>query len=613
MFEPEALAPIISTAGQRLNFLKKYRLSLSDNTVSLHYRALFFFLLLVLLMPVPCRSETDLSVIVVGVKGRLYDNVMARLRINRYGENSQLGEAEIRRLHRLAEADIQAALAPFGYYSVAVTSELNQTDAGWEAAYTIVVGKPISIGLLSVRIIGEGADLPELAEPESFFDLEVGSTLLQGAYEDGKRDLMRQARALGFLDAAYTVHEIRIDRSAYRAELELVMDTGPRYLFGEVTSSQQVISDSLLDRFMQFEQGDWFVPRQLQELQRDLYRTDYFSLVSVKADTENTDGVYVPVTIELEPLDKYNRYSLGVGYATDIRAHVRLEWTNRLLNQSGHSMNSSLLIGEQESHFIVNYRIPVADPRYNSLTSSVLWNRELWEDTVTSMYSGGVSFDYRTTKRFFGVSLEILNEDYRIGDTPGQSELLIPGVKGSWAIADSVINTENGLRTSVEIHGASEEFVSDTSFLKVRADGRLILSPLLNWRLITRGSVGYILVDSIDDLPPSQRFYAGGERSVRGYRYRTLGPEDDSGNVIGGTYLLTGSVELERRLTEILRAFVFYDVGNAVDDFSVDFAHGVGAGVGLALPFGQIRLEGAYPLREMGSAQYVFLSVGADL
>ena len=264
MFEPEALAPIISTAGQRLNFLKKYRISLSDNTVSLHYRALFFFLLLVLLMPVPCRSETDVSVIVVGVKGRLYDNVMARLRINRYAENSQLGEAEIRRLHRLAEADIQAALAPFGYYSVAVTSELNQTDAGWEAAYTIVVGEPISIGHLSVRIMGEGADLSELAEPESFFDLEVGSTLLQGEYEDGKRDLMRQARALGFLDAAYTVHEIRIDRSAYRAELELVMDTGPRYLFGEVTSSQQVISDSLLDRFMQFEQGDWFVPRQLQ-------------------------------------------------------------------------------------------------------------------------------------------------------------------------------------------------------------------------------------------------------------------------------------------------------------------------------------------------------------
>jgi translocation and assembly module TamA len=593
--------------------LKDYYTSSADNTVSLHYRARIFFLLLVLLIPAPCYSETDLNVILDGVRGRLHDNVMARLRINRYAETSQLGEAEIRRLHRLAEADIQAALAPFGYYSVMVTSELDQTETGWQAIYHVLPGEPISIAHLSIRVIGEGADLPELAKPETFLDMEVGSTLLQGAYEDGKRDLLRQARALGFLDAAYTVHEIRIDRTAYRAEIELVMDTGPRYLFGEITSSQQVISDDLLDRFMQFEQGDWFVHRQLQELQRDLYRTDYFSLVSVKADIENSDGVHVPVTIELEPLTAYNRYSFGVGYATDTRAHVRLEWTNRLLNQSGHSLNTSLLVGEQESHCVVNYRIPVADPRFNSLTGFVLWNRELWEDTVTSMYSGGLSYQYLVTKRFFGVSLEILKEDYRIGDTTGNSELLIPGIKGSWAIADSVINTENGLRTSVELHGASEELVSDTSFLRMQADGRLIISPLINWRLIGRGSVGYILVDSIDDLPPSQRFYAGGERSVRGYRYRTLGPEDASGNVIGGKYMLTGSVEFERRLSELWRAVGFYDVGNAMDDFSVDFAHGVGVGIGLALPFGQARLEVAYPLREMGNSQYVFLSVGADL
>lgn len=538
---------------------------------------------------------------------------MARLRINRFSENSELNETEIRRLHRLAESDIKAALAPFGYYSITVESELQKSDAGWQAIYHIIVGDPVILDSMSISIVGEGADLAELLNAERFFDLEKGSALRQAKYETGKRDLLRHTRALGFLDAVYTVHEIRIDRTAYLAEIELVLDTRQRYLFGEVSTDQQVISDELLARFVPFEQGDWFIPRELQELQRDLYRTDYFGQVLVKGDTNNTDGKYVPVSIELEPLDAYNRYSFGIGYATDTKAHLRFEWMNRLLNQSGHRLNTSFMVGEQESHCVVNYRIPVADPRFNTVAGSALWNRELWEDTVTNMYSGGLSYEYMTTKRFYGVSLEMLSEDYRIGDTTGESELLMPRVKGSWAFADSVINTENGMRTSVEVHGASEEFVSDASFLSIRADGRLIVTPISSWRLIGRGSLGYTLVDSIDDIPPSQRFYAGGERSVRGYRYRTLGPEDEDGNVIGGTYMLTGSIELEKSLSELWRVAAFYDTGNAMDDFTVDFAHGVGVGVGLALPFGQARLDLAYPLREMGNAQYVFITVGTDL
>ena len=580
------------------------------------YRVFFFFFLLLLIIPFPCLSEeteTVVTVVVEGVKGRLHDNVMARLRINRFSENSELSETEIRRLHRLAESDIKTSLAPFGYYSVRVESDLQNSGTGWQATYHIIVGDPIILESMSISIVGEGADLAELSNAERFFNLEIGAALLQANYETGKRDLLHHARALGFLDAVYTMHEIRIDRTAYLAEIELVLDTGQRYLFGEVSTDQQVISDELLARFVPFERGDSFIPRELQELQRDLYRTDFFGQVLVKGDTGNTDGQYVPVSIELEPLENYNLYSIGIGYATDTKAHVRFEWMNRLLNRSGHRLNTSFMVGEQESYCVVNYRIPVADPRFNTVAGSALWSRELWEDTVTSLYSGGLSYEYMTTKRFYGLSLEILSEDYRIGDTTGESELLMPRVQGSWAFADSVINTRHGLRTSVEVRGASEQFVSDASFLSMRADGRLIVTPLSSWRLIGRGSIGYTLVDSIDDIPPSQRFYAGGERSVRGYRYRTLGPEDEDGNVVGGTYMLTGSIELEKSLSDLLRVAAFYDTGNAMDDFTVDFAHGLGVGVGLALPFGQARLDLAYPLRDLGSAQYVFITVGTDL
>ncbi len=583
--------------------------------LSLRYRILILCFLFFLSVPCGGYGETDLTldVSVQGVTGKLYDNIMARLRINIFRKNSSLTETEIRRLHRLAKTDIQSALAPYGYYAATITSSLTGTDSGWQATYLVTPGEQVHITELSIELTGEGASLPALAEPQRLFDLQTGAPLNQVLYEDGKMALLREVRKLGFLDASFSVHEIRINRDTREAQIQLVLETGPRYLFGSVTSVQDIIHDELLQRFVPWEEGDYYIPREVLDLQRDLNRSDYFSSVIVQADTAHPDGLSVPVKIRLEPLQTYNRYSFGVGYATDTRAYVRVDWLNRLLNKRGHRANSSLLLGERESHLAVNYRIPVADPRYNTLRLSGLLNRELWEDTKTSSYSAGVGYEYLTPEYHLDISLETLNESYEIGTTKGKSELLMPGVLGSWAIADDLVNPANGLRASVSLVGASDYLLSDASFLKVRADGKIIVTPITDFRLIGRGAIGAILVDSIEDIPPTLRFYAGGQNSVRGYSYRSLGPQDSSGSVVGGRYLLTGSIELERRLSEFWRGAVFYDVGNAMDDVAVDLAHGVGVGVGVALPFGQARLELAYPLSDDGSVQYVSISIGADL
>ncbi|MEJ2057377.1 MAG: BamA/TamA family outer membrane protein, partial [Desulfofustis sp.] len=262
---------------------------------------------------------------------------------------------------------------------------------------------------------------------------------------------------------------------------------------------------------------------------------------------------------------------------------------------------------------VANYLVPVADPRYNSLAGTGMWSRESWEDTITESYTVGALFKYSTPEYYYGVSLEYLDESYRIGDTNGDSQLLMPGFKWTWALADDIVTTKHGLRASIEVTGAQEELFSDATFVKLRGEGKAIITPFEQFRVIGRGSVGTTLVDDIDSIPPSIRFYAGGQKSVRGYQYKTLGPTDSSGNVIGGKLLLTGGVELEKQFLENWRGVVFYDVGNAMNEIQVDLAHGVGVGLGFALPFGQARLELAYPLNDDGEPQYVYLSVGADL
>ena len=101
---------------------------------------------------------------------------MARLRINRFSQNSELSETEIRRLHRLAESDIKASLAPFGYYSISVESELQNSGTGWQAIYHVKVGDPVTLDSMSISIVGEGAELAELGDAEGFF---TGSAKVQ--------------------------------------------------------------------------------------------------------------------------------------------------------------------------------------------------------------------------------------------------------------------------------------------------------------------------------------------------------------------------------------------------------------------------------------------------
>jgi translocation and assembly module TamA len=136
-------------------------------------------------------------------------------------------------------------------------------------------------------------------------------------------------------------------------------------------------------------------------------------------------------------------------------------------------------------------------------------------------------------------------------------------------------------------------------------------------RIIARGDFGYTAVDLLhgefNDLPPSIRFFAGGDRSVRGYDYHVLGPTNAQNLVIGGKNLLVGSLEYEHRLLEKWSVATFYDVGNAFNDFSEPIKHSVGIGLRWQSPVGLIRVDVATALKEEGNPIRLHVMVGPDL
>ena len=296
-----------------------------------------------LFLPVqPAPAAVKVEVTVKGIEDPLYKNVLARLTINLQKDNERLHANAVRRLHRQADEEIRSALAPFGYYNPVIKGTLSKDkDGGWTVVYTIDQGPPVMVQEVSIELAGAGKNNQALIAAAADFPLKKGDILNQEIYEQGKKKLINKAFGEGFLDAALPKRALRVSIDNNSAEIHLVLDTGTRYLFGETTSAQEILHQDLLDRYLPYKAGDPYNPAKLFELQSILYQTDYFSRVAVRGQLDNAANHEVPVDIDLTAPERRNKYSLGLGYATDTGARGKIDWKNRLFNLLGHQASAS--------------------------------------------------------------------------------------------------------------------------------------------------------------------------------------------------------------------------------------------------------------------------------
>ena len=151
-------------------------------------------------------------------------------------------------------------------------------------------------------------------------------------------------------------------------------------------------------------------------------------------------------------------------------------------------------------------------------------------------------------------------------ETKNDAFLIIPGI--SYSTLPSYITGGKRRPYSVyaELRGSPATLGSDSSFLQFRSQVERIYPISDLWSARGRFELGTSWVDDFSELPASQRFFAGGDRSVRGFGLNELSPQDDEGNSIGGRHLVTGTLEVERALPRNFGLAVFSDFGNAFDD-----------------------------------------------
>jgi len=577
-------------------------------------------LLMALLMFCPtCLLAADqLQIIVQGVEGEALDNVRLALAVPPgMVREGRIDLPWLRLFEREAAGKVDSALQPFGYYNAKIHTSLETPEEGnYRLEVKIDPGPPVRVGSVAIDVLGAGSAEKSLNELAREFPLKTGDVLQQVKYEDAKSKLRAKAVEIGYLDAAFTTHEILITKEKNSADIRLVLDTGPQYFFGETGLTEDTgYPERFLRRFLAFKPGDVYTDAKIVETQFNFINSERFRQIFVIPEKEKTIDHRIPVFVRLKPAPR-RRVRVGAGYGTDTGPRVSGSYKDLNMFHLGHELLIELYIAQRLQGLAGAYTIPSSK---NIKSATGLQLNLQREDTVT--YETRFISAEVNRSRSFGpgilgtVYLRYLQEDYTIGGEDSSSRLIFPGIRFSVSRYDNLIRPTKGYRCALEARGTTEYLGSDTGFVQLLADANTIIPLPWRFSLVTRGAFGATaLEDTFANLPPSIRFFAGGDNSVRGYSYQSLGPRDSTGDVVGGKNLLVGSVELQRDIFDKWAVSAFFDTGNAFDSFSdIRLFSSVGIGIHYYTIVGALNLYGARQIGVDNPGYRVVFTVGFEL
>ena len=558
-------------------------------------------------------KDEEFNIDISGVSKAIEENIRANLTLK--PEESELEDkGKIAQYEERALLEITKAIQPYGYYSPNI--RINTEPQRKLINVSIDLGTPVRIRQISLAITGQGKNDPSLQDIKQAFEMRPGEIFDHMLYEQGKKALLSRAIQNGYLDALFSEHRVEVNIDTASCELFLTLDTKQRHYFGTVTFGETHLSDKLLKRYLPFQEGDVYSPEKVLTLQSRLGQSDYFSEVNVKAQTIPNSTV-VPVEVQLKDA-KPNLYVLGAGYGTDTGIRGKAAWTRRRLNSLGHRFHAEARVSEVYEKLEADYIIPGKYPATDNIALHGGYFKEEYTEKTSELYETGITQirDFNTWQR--KLALAYLHESYTayITNEPIQSKLILPSVTFIQTKRDSTSAPTRGRRIEINMRGSVDALFSDTSFFQAYLQCKWLHAFNDTVKALVRTDLGFTLPDDSERLPLSQRFFAGGDLSIRGYGYRSLPNEiDKDGNYVpvGGAYLGIASFELVKTIKKPFGVLAFVDAGNAFRTFDNEIAVGTGVGIEYQTRLGPLKFAIAKPLTKDSEAWRIHASFGPEI
>ncbi|UVK77207.1 MAG: translocation and assembly module subunit TamA [Sodalis sp. Fle] len=564
-----------------------------------------FLLSALLLMP---AAYASLRLQVEGLSGELHRNVRARLSTI----NTDEVNADVHFQTRVDNA-VREGLRSLGYYSPTIDFFFHPAiNSGCNVLITCVdPGKPVKIAGVSIILRGDACQDSDYQQMITRGKSLLGNMLNHGDYDKFKSSFFNLALLKGYFDASFRKSQLGVSLSRYQAFWDIDFDSGKRYRFGKVCFHGAQICEDYLQNLSKVHEGMPYSAEILAELNRRLESTNWFNSVVISPDfIHGKQSKILPLNVVVTPRIR-NSIEIGVGYATDVGVRVKTTWNKPCLNARGHSMETRLSLSALEQTADLSYKIPrLKDPseQYYLLQGGVK------HEDINGKQSDSTTLNVaRYWDLFSGwhraVNLRWNLDHFTQDNVTNATMLIYPGISinRTRQCGGLMPRWGDSQRYSVDVSNIS--WGSDVNFIILQAQNIWIRTLAEKHRLLARVNLGWIEANDFERVPPSLRFFAGGDRSIRGYKYKSLSPLDGTRKLTGASKLATSSLEYQYNATGKWWVAVFIDDGEAVNDIKQsNFKTGAGFGVRWQSVVGSIKLDFATPIadkREHGLQFYV--------
>ncbi|WHZ10579.1 MAG: Outer membrane component of TAM transport system [Burkholderiaceae bacterium] len=534
--------------------------------------------------------------------------------LRQYQALTDLDDNEARRLMALAERDARRLLATEGYFSPQVTLRREADPQGRPTmVIAITPGPATTVADVDIGFEGDIArDAGASAQRTAITDgwrLEPGRRFTQQRWSQAKTDALRALLAQRYPRGRIAASRADIDAAQARARLHVQLDSGPLFRLGAATVlGAHRYPAALAERLSWLEPGDAYDQKKLVDAQQRLAASGYYDSAYIAIDPEG-DPAAAPVTYTVTEA-KRHKLQFGVGYSTDSGPRLSLEHRDNTVFGTSWRSDTTLQIDP---------KTPLAQLELSSLPDADHWHtalfaRDMRQDdgalvtTSQTLRAGRMQAGPRYDRNVY--------LQYEHADVTGAASVVAPAALVGDGAAVSLNYAWTGryfdaLPMPTRGFGLSGEAGAGVTTIGprqpfVRLTGRWLgIVPVGDGgsRLALRSELGAVIGAWQARLPATALFRTGGDTTVRGYAYRSIGIPLGGDWVGPGRYLAVGSVEwqrpiLQQRYPGLLEHTLFIDVGgvaNHVSDLSANW--GVGTGVRLITPVGPMELDVAYGLQ----------------
>ncbi|MCC7218573.1 MAG: BamA/TamA family outer membrane protein [Burkholderiales bacterium] len=537
----------------------------------------------------------------------------------RWQDFADMTEDLFGRLVRDAVPQAREAAATHGFFDAKIDVAVDRATAPATVTLTVVPGEPTRIASVAIDVAGPARESPEgaaaIAKVTDAWLLPKGDVFRQQAWTSAKDLAVATLAANAYAAARLTASEARIDPAARTADLSVAIESGPPFFIGEIeVRGLSRYTPELVASFANVRTGDPYGEQALDEYVRRLLASGYFASVQTTIDPDPEQAAHAKLTLSVIEARR-RRLEAGAGFSTDTEYKASLLYSDMAVDGRALQMYVNLRLESLLQQADVRF---VPPPRPGGMLA---WLSDHWIDT----YGGGWqrtdienlvtttwaviartrSLDERRTPAFGAGFYE--NDQSPQGAPSEKSHALYVDAEYTWRTVDDLLAPTRGWMANAQA-GVGVPGASTASFGRLIGKGAAWYPLGASNTLYFRAEAGAVLAQSRVGIPSNFLFRTGGDTTVRGYAYDSLGVEQGDA-IVGGRYYAVASAEATHWINASWGIAAFVDAGNAVDNLP-DFRFAVGYGVGARVrtPIGPFRLDVAYGVDV--SAVRVHFSVG---